>query len=295
MQMQLASNPALSQPPLAAMPQLSEKPHLGFATKKTTWKPAPNVCNFTVTLGLQVVVVENGVRKTYSARYYNPATGRFLSEDPVNGQPDSPASLHKYVYANGDPMNLDDPTGNAAAPIPFPSPQPKPSAAGLEYAMIVGLIDIAAQPALKKLGCQLNIDYKVIALKVAFDFDITTDPDACNAKGKGRMRVQLQKGLTTTSPATQVMVNNDPPGVTTTQVYAALNSLWNAAQSGAAGFPFNSNQKDLRAAIISVSQCAGKFAPSGYGIPTRSLCSADVGKSGWRVDLDNLNGTNLRQ
>jgi hypothetical protein len=213
----------------------------------------------------------------------------------VNGQPDSPASLHKYVYANGDPMNLDDPTGNAAAPIPFPSPQPKPSAAGLEYAMIVGLIDIAAQPALKKLGCQLNIDYKVIALKVAFDFDITTDPDACNAKGKGRMRVQLQKGLTTTSPATQVMVNNDPPGVTTTQVYAALNSLWNAAQSGAAGFPFNSNQKDLRAAIISVSQCAGKFAPSGYGIPTRSLCSADVGKSGWRVDLDNLNGTNLRQ
>jgi hypothetical protein len=31
--------PALSQPPLAAMPQLSEKPHLGFATKKTAWNP----------------------------------------------------------------------------------------------------------------------------------------------------------------------------------------------------------------------------------------------------------------
>jgi len=80
--MQLASIPVLCEPPLAAMPQLSEKPHLGFATKKTAWNPAPNVCNFTVTLGLQVVMVENGVRKTYSARYYNPATGRFLSRDP---------------------------------------------------------------------------------------------------------------------------------------------------------------------------------------------------------------------
>jgi RHS repeat-associated protein len=111
MQMQLASNPVLSQPPLAAMPQLSEKPHLGFATKKTTWKPAPNVCNFTVTLGLQVVVVENGVRKTYSARYYNPNTGRFMSRDPYDGDAKIPATLHKYLYAGGDPVNLKDPTG----------------------------------------------------------------------------------------------------------------------------------------------------------------------------------------
>ncbi len=114
MQMQLASNPVLSQPPLAAMQQLSEKPHLGFATKKTAWNPGPNVCNFTVTLGLQVAMVENGVRKTYSARYYNPNTGRFLSRDPEDGSPTEPASLHKYLYANGDPINLYDPTGRAA-------------------------------------------------------------------------------------------------------------------------------------------------------------------------------------
>jgi hypothetical protein len=85
MQMQLTSIPALSQPPLAAMPQLSEKPHLGFATKKTAWNPGPNVCNFTVTLGLQVVVVENGVRKTYSARYYNPANGTVYVQRPMEG------------------------------------------------------------------------------------------------------------------------------------------------------------------------------------------------------------------
>ena len=109
--MQLATNSVLSQPPLAAMPQLSEKPRLGFATKKTAWNPGPNVCNFTVTLGLRATVVENGVRKTYSARYYNPSTGRFMSRDPEAGNRFSPASLHKYLYAGGDPVNMVDPSG----------------------------------------------------------------------------------------------------------------------------------------------------------------------------------------
>ena len=60
---------------------------------------------------MQVVVSENGVRKTYSARYYNPATGRFLSRDPEDGNAKDPASLHKYLYAGGDPVNAMDPTG----------------------------------------------------------------------------------------------------------------------------------------------------------------------------------------
>ena len=109
--MQLASNSVLSQPPLAAMPQLSEKPRLGFATKKTAWNPGPNVCNFTVTLGLQVVVSENGVRETYSARYYNANTGRFLSRDPEDGKPIDPKTLHKYLYVGGNPVNWIDPRG----------------------------------------------------------------------------------------------------------------------------------------------------------------------------------------
>ena len=135
MQMQLASISVLSQPPLAAMPQLSEKPHLGFATKKTAWNPGPNVCNFTVTLGLQVAVVENSVRKTYSARYYNPATGRFLSRDPEDGGAIDPGSLHKYLYANGDPVNGWDPDGRADE-----------EESGLKFA----LIEDAALPALRE-------------------------------------------------------------------------------------------------------------------------------------------------
>jgi RHS repeat-associated protein len=45
------------------------------------------------------------------ARYMNPLTGRFLSKDPENGQITDPKSLHKYLYAGGDPVNTRDPTG----------------------------------------------------------------------------------------------------------------------------------------------------------------------------------------
>jgi len=48
------------------------------------------------------------------ARYYNPATGRFTSRDPEDGYIGVPATLHKYLYANGDPVNLKDPTGQEA-------------------------------------------------------------------------------------------------------------------------------------------------------------------------------------
>lgn len=45
------------------------------------------------------------------ARYYNPASGRFLSRDPDDGYIDIPATLHKYLYVGGDPVNWIDPTG----------------------------------------------------------------------------------------------------------------------------------------------------------------------------------------
>jgi RHS repeat-associated protein len=45
------------------------------------------------------------------ARYYNPLTGRFLSRDQEDGVTTDPASLHKYLYADGDPVNGWDPTG----------------------------------------------------------------------------------------------------------------------------------------------------------------------------------------
>ncbi len=48
------------------------------------------------------------------ARYYNPQTGRFLSRDPEDGNPTDPKTLHKYLYADGDPVNAMDPRGREA-------------------------------------------------------------------------------------------------------------------------------------------------------------------------------------
>jgi len=44
------------------------------------------------------------------ARKYDPATGRFLSADPVF-QPGSPQTMGGYAYAGNDPVNSSDPTG----------------------------------------------------------------------------------------------------------------------------------------------------------------------------------------
>jgi RHS repeat-associated protein/uncharacterized repeat protein (TIGR01451 family) len=45
------------------------------------------------------------------ARYYGPKEGRFLTMDLVSGDVARPASLHKYLYANADPINNSDPSG----------------------------------------------------------------------------------------------------------------------------------------------------------------------------------------
>ena len=45
------------------------------------------------------------------ARYYNPLTGRFMSRDPEDGKAVDPKTLHKYLYAGGDPVDAIDPRG----------------------------------------------------------------------------------------------------------------------------------------------------------------------------------------
>ena len=109
--MQLGLNTPSAPPPIPAWGELSENSCQGFTSKNSAWNPGLKVCNFTVTLGLRAVLVRNGVRETYSARYYNPLTGRFLSSDPAEGDLTSPETLHKYLYADGDPVNGIDPTG----------------------------------------------------------------------------------------------------------------------------------------------------------------------------------------
>ncbi|MCD4811316.1 putative Ig domain-containing protein [bacterium] len=53
------------------------------------------------------------------ARYYNAAIGRFMTHDPRWGNPFEPMSLHKYLYANANPINFVDPSGEIAIAAKF--------------------------------------------------------------------------------------------------------------------------------------------------------------------------------
>jgi RHS repeat-associated protein len=46
------------------------------------------------------------------ARYLKPSAGRFITMDPIDGDSTDPITLHKYLYANADPVSATDPSGN---------------------------------------------------------------------------------------------------------------------------------------------------------------------------------------
>jgi RHS repeat-associated protein len=50
----------------------------------------------------------------FKARFYDVDVGRFLSEDPAEGDFANPPSLHRYLYAFGNPTRFSDPEGLAA-------------------------------------------------------------------------------------------------------------------------------------------------------------------------------------
>jgi len=47
-----------------------------------------------------------------NARYYDPETGRFISQDTYRGEGEVFWNL--YMYCDGDPVNRNDPTGHIA-------------------------------------------------------------------------------------------------------------------------------------------------------------------------------------
>ena len=55
-----------------------------------------------------------GLKGNRWQRYYDSFTGRFLREDPFEGNIDTPPSLHRYLYANVNPLIYVDRDGSSA-------------------------------------------------------------------------------------------------------------------------------------------------------------------------------------
>ena len=53
------------------------------------------------------------------ARYYDPVTGRFISQDPVRGLIRLPQTQNPYVYSGNNPVLYVDPSGQFAIPLVF--------------------------------------------------------------------------------------------------------------------------------------------------------------------------------
>jgi RHS repeat-associated protein len=55
----------------------------------------------------------------FGTRYYDRATGRWTQQDPVAGAVSNPASLNRYAYVNGNPVNYNDPAGASIGVLGF--------------------------------------------------------------------------------------------------------------------------------------------------------------------------------
>lgn len=51
-----------------------------------------------------------------NARYYDPVTGRFISQDSYRGELDDPGQWHLYAYCANNPINYTDPSGHVELP-----------------------------------------------------------------------------------------------------------------------------------------------------------------------------------
>ena len=72
----------------------------------------------------------------YRYRYYDPNSGRFLSEDPITFE----GGIDFYGYVRNQPLNYDDPFGlkrRRPSPPPPPVPNPIPNAIAAAYAAYI--------------------------------------------------------------------------------------------------------------------------------------------------------------
>ena len=117
------------------------------------------------------------------ARYYDQGIGRFTQQDTYMGRNSDPITLHKYLYANSDPVSYTDPTGNFS----LGSLSLGSSINGILTAQAIGssAFDmfgaVSAGETITAKEAGLSILYELVGNKVKF---LKLFSKACRSKGK---------------------------------------------------------------------------------------------------------------
>ena len=94
----------------------------------------------------------------------NPSTGTFISMDKYQGTINDPISLHKYLYANANPVMYTDPTGYSSYTL----------AGTMETVTMMGIL---AETIVTKIGPALEILAFLTATAVVVDYAVSVIPD----------------------------------------------------------------------------------------------------------------------
>ena len=201
------------------------------------------------------------------ARSYDPGTGRFMQRDPTAGSVDETGTLNRYAYAHSNSINRRDPFGLDYIGVDGPTvpdwAQPPPVTC-LVPSLFGGCLIWAATPT-------------------------GSGKEKAFLPAPNRMRVQLQRGLSDRPEDNYGVSLEDDTGrgVTALDVkFAVIELSWDYRTSNAireaiaAWFP--EIQRELSAIVLSGGVSGFKRSFRSWPLP-----------NGWRLDLDQLAGTNL--
>jgi hypothetical protein len=204
--------------------------------------------------------------------------------DSFLGWEEDPTTLHKYLYANVDPVNTTDPSGHFGV-----------ASLGSTLNILGNVMLRVSLPSVFGAGAKA---VAITCLAQMVSSMIVADLPAAmmNSQQKGcemnQMRVQLQQGsLHTISHVAHATPN---PGVTTNHVRAKLKHLY-YSRSGASWFPV-ALDKWMYDSIVALSRDLARFPPYGVTMGGNILRKETYyrGKE-YRIDIENLRGHNLRK
>jgi len=228
------------------------------------------------------------------ARYYDQYVRRFTQQDTWEGLPDIPLSQNKYNYTEGDPVNNIDPSGRSLISVSFSGSirENLSSLATANYLKLGATSAIKGSTKAIKAGAGYCIGQMIVSM-IGADSQIPDKLEEAKREGceLNQMRVQLQQGSSHTN--SKVAFALPRWGVSKNHLRARLKHLYYDRHVGG-WFP-STMDKWMFDSIVKLSKKIGKVPSSGVSEGGTILTEQTTyKKKNYRIDIENLRGTNLR-